>query len=99
MGDFRDILGKVLDVNVLIEQDDSLNSAYHAGRLDPYVAILGEYGYSRAQFDSSLMFYLRHGDLLDSILDDVVAQLKQQEEAYRVEQVRLQEAESSQEGE
>jgi len=58
--------------------------------MDVYKVVLEDYGYSRAQFDSSLQYYSRDLKKFDRIYQQVLARLNKMETAAQEEEGRVQ---------
>lgn len=87
--EFREVLSDILLANEVIRSNDSLYAEFEAGKLQPYAEIFEAHGCTAELFDSALLFYVRNPERLDSILDNLVAQLKKEEEAYNAARFRL----------
>lgn len=68
--------------NVLQDNDSIAMRAYE-------LSILNKYGVSKADFDSSLVYYTRHTAMLEKVYDDVVDRLNRESSLYGGAQIGL----------
>ncbi len=73
---FELMLTDIMMVNAIIETNDTLRQQFVEGRIAPYESIFEQYGFTRADFDSTLSYYAVHPAEMDEVLDNLVTRLQ-----------------------
>ena len=84
--DFREILTDIYMVDGYYNIN-TYNTTSHTQNKNFYTSILKEYGYTMANFDSTLKYYINNTKKFETLYDDVITNLnKLQQENYTLQQ-------------
>lgn len=73
------ILAKIHIIDVTIQNQNFRSTLYNKDTIDYFSRTIQSYGYTKAQFDSSLSFYSKRPSDLDAIYDKVIIELSKTE--------------------
>lgn len=77
--DMVSILAKIQILDASIQHHKYRNKFFEKDTIDYYSKTIESFGYTKAQFDSSLSFYTRNPKILDAIYDKVIIELSKVE--------------------
>lgn len=77
--DMVSILAKIQLIDASVQHNKYRSKFFDKDTIDYYSSTIKSFGYSQAQFDSSLSYYARNPKILDAIYDKVILELSKME--------------------
>ncbi|MFO7370356.1 MAG: DUF4296 domain-containing protein [Bacteroidales bacterium] len=79
--------------NAIVAERRSIDLSYKLDSASLYGALFGKYGFTKAQFDSSMLYYSNNPEKLKKLMNQVTARLEKMEEATIAEEEQLKKGE------
>ena len=78
--------------NAIVSERRNIDLGYKLDSASLYGSLFGKYGFTKAQFDTAMLYYSNNPEKLKKLMNQVTARLQEMEEAATAEEERLKKA-------